>query len=186
VRCSTHVQLYSNAEKLVISARVRSNHWLLECLRSGVCEGHFLFSSFAVNAVSFPVCNEDFPVSIVGNSSKEASCLNGFGATGEGVWTEIPCIFPDIGEVQSARRVRCSLAAQPPSRGFSVSLLNLTRTPGRSPELRHQMAVVLFHSTPESAFPRTKAASLPFYLFWAFTGVTLAKEQMVPTICLAS
>jgi hypothetical protein len=29
------------------------------------------------------------------------------------------------------------------------------------------------------AFQRTKAAPLPVYLFWAFSGVTLAHEQMV-------
>jgi hypothetical protein len=52
--------------------------------------------------------------------------------------------------------------------------------------LRHQLAALLFDLTPESAFQRKDAAFLPVYLFWAFSGVTLAEVQMVATIGLAS
>jgi hypothetical protein len=47
--------------------------------------------------------------------------------------------------------------------------------------LRHQLAGLLFDLTPESAFQRKNAASLPVYLFWAFSGVTLAEMQVVAT-----
>lgn len=40
--------------------------------------------------------------------------------------------------------------------------------------------------TPERASQRKNAASLPVYLSWAFSGVTLAEKQMVATISLAS
>ena len=53
---------------------------------------------------------------------------------------EIPCIFPEIREIGLQRHVRCSLPAQPPSRGFSGSLATLTKRSRRSPELRHQLS----------------------------------------------
>ena len=91
-----------------------------------------------------------------------------------------------IRESDKRRGVRCRLPAQPPSRAISGSLLTLARACARSPQLRHQMAVLLSHATLESAFPPTKAASLPVYLYWAFSGVTLCQEQMVYVICVAS
>ena len=72
------------------------------------------------------------------------------------------------------------LPSQPPSRGLFGSLPTFTRRSRRSPEMRHQLAVVLSDLTPESAPRRDHAASIPFYLFWAVSGVTLAKQQMVP------
>jgi hypothetical protein len=44
------------------------------------------------------------------------------------------------------------------------------------------MAVFLSDVTTERAFQRRSAAFLPVYLYWAFSGVTLARKQMVPTI----
>ena len=63
--------------------------------------------------------------------------------------------------------------------GISASLLAFTKARGKSAELRHQLAVVLSHSTPESAFQPTKAASSPGYLYWPFSGVTLGEQWMV-------
>jgi hypothetical protein len=48
------------------------------------------------------------------------------------------------------------------------------------------MAVVLSDLTPERASQRRNAAFLLVYLFWAFSGVTLARKRMVATISLAS
>ena len=130
--------------------------------------------------MAFPVRNEKFPDTIAGNSSKEVSCSNGFGQAGRGIFMEIPCIFPADQGISPLRRVRCSLPAQPPSRGVSGSLPTLAKASARSPELRHQLAAILSDLTPESASQRKNAASLPGYLFGAFSGVTLGKQQMVP------
>jgi hypothetical protein len=46
------------------------------------------------------------------------------------------------------------------------------------------MAVFLSKGTPESAPRRDNAASIPVYLFWAVSAVTLAKVQMVPRSAL--
>jgi hypothetical protein len=62
------------------------------------------------------------------------------------------------------------------------SLLTLPRVWARSPELRHQLVVFLSDLMPESASERKNAASFLVYLYWAFLGVTLAKEQMVRTV----
>ena len=69
--------------------------------------------------------------------------------------------------------------AQPPSREYSGSLPTLNKKYRRSPELRHQLAVVLSDLTLESASQGKNAAHFPVYLFWAFSGVTLAHGQMV-------
>jgi hypothetical protein len=52
--------------------------------------------------------------------------------------------------------------------------------------LRHQVAVILSELTVERASQRKNAAVLLVYLFWAFSGVTLARKRMVATISLAS
>jgi hypothetical protein len=75
--------------------------------------------------------------------------------------------------------------AQPTSRGLSGSLATLAKSSKRSPELRDQLAVLHSDVTTERAFQRKKAASLPVYLYWAFSGVTLAEVPMVDTIGLA-
>jgi hypothetical protein len=131
---------------------------------------------FAVSAAAFPVCNEDFPVRIAGNSSKQVSCFNGFVRRGGGFAPQIPCIFPDIREVQSARLVRHSLPAQPPSRSFFGSLPTFTEPCRRSLELRDQFAGLHWDVPTERAFQWKKAASLPVYLYWAFSGVTLRRR----------
>ena len=79
-------------------------------------------------------------------------------------------------------RIRCT---QPPSRGFSGSLPTLARASARSAELRHQLAVFLSDLTPESASHLKNAAFLLVYLYRPFSGVTLARKQMVPAIGLA-
>ena len=71
----------------------------------------FLNSLFG--AMFFPVCDKKFPVSIAGNSFKEATFLKGFVQAGRDVSTEIPCIFPRDQGISPRRRVRCSLPAQP-------------------------------------------------------------------------
>jgi hypothetical protein len=48
------------------------------------------------------------------------------------------------------------------------------------------MAVFLSKRTPERPSQWENVAFLPVYLFWAFSGVTLAEEQMVAAINLAS
>ena len=45
--------------------------------------------------------------------------------------------FPGYQGIWLPRQVRCSLPAQPPSRGFSASLHTFARRSRRSPELRH-------------------------------------------------
>ena len=95
---------------------------------------------------------------------------------------QITLHFPNYRE----RQVGFGLSAQPPSRGFSGTLPTLTKASQRSPELRHQLAVFLSDLAQESASQRKNAASIPVHLFWAFSEVTLAEEQMVATISLAS
>ena len=92
----------------------------------------------------------------------------------------------EIREIALQRHFRCSLPAQPTSRGLSGSLATLAKSSKRSPELRDQLAVLHSDVTTERALQRKKAASLPVYLYWAFSGVTLAEVQMVATIRLAS
>jgi hypothetical protein len=75
-------------------------------------------------------------------------------------------------------RIRCG---QPPSRGFSGSLPTFATHSRRSPELRHQVVVVLSDLTVERASQRENAAFLLVYLYWAFSGVTLPSKQMVAT-----
>jgi hypothetical protein len=41
------------------------------------------------------------------------------------------------------------------------------------------LAAALSQTTRESEFQRKNAAFLPLYLYWAFSGVTLAEKQMV-------
>ena len=48
--------------------------------------------------IFFPVCRKKFPVSIAGNSLKEAPFLKDFVQAVRDVSTEIPCIFPVIRE----------------------------------------------------------------------------------------
>ena len=48
--------------------------------------------------------------------------------------------------------------------------------------MRHQLAAFLSDPALERASQRKNAAFLLVYLFWAVLGVTLADEQMVPTI----
>ena len=67
----------------------------------------------------FPVCNEKIPCSDCREFVQKVSCFNWFVQAGRGVSREIPCIFPPIREFQDWETVRCSLPAQPPSRGFS-------------------------------------------------------------------
>jgi hypothetical protein len=52
--------------------------------------------------------------------------------------------------------------------------------------LRHQLAVVPVSSTPESALPCTRVASLPVYLYWAFVGVAVCEEQMVQRLTVGA
>jgi hypothetical protein len=47
------------------------------------------------------------------------------------------------------------------------------------------MGVFLSDVTTERAFQRRSAVFRAVYLYWAFSGVTLAEEQMVATISLA-
>ena len=72
-------------------------------------------------------------------------------------------------------RIRCT---QPPSPAFFGSPPRLTEDPGRSAELRHQLAVGLFHLTRERKFQLKNGVSLPVYLYRPFSGVTLADELM--------
>ena len=65
-----------------------------------------------------------------------------------------------------------------PVAGFRLSP-DTNQSVTKKPELRHQLAVFLSDPTPESASQQKKAASLPIYPFWAFSGVTLAEMQMV-------
>ena len=60
-------------------------------------------------------------------------------------------------------------------RGFRA-LSRLHQTVGKKPGSRHQLAVLLSDVTTERAFQRRKAAFFPVYLYWAFSGVTLAAE----------
>ena len=64
-------------------------------------------------------------------------------------------------------------------RGFSDSVPTTVKSSRRSPELRHQLVVVLLDLRPESASEGKNAASFRVYLYWAFSGVTLGK-QIVP------
>ena len=52
--------------------------------------------------IFFPVCRKKFPVSIAGNSLKEAPFLKDFVQAVRDVSTEIPCIFPEIREFEPA------------------------------------------------------------------------------------
>ena len=56
------------------------------------------FPNSLLGAIFFPVCGKKFPVSIAGNSSKEAPSLKGFAQAGRDVSRETPCIFPRIRE----------------------------------------------------------------------------------------
>ena len=76
------------------------------------------------------------------------------------------------------RLVRHSLPAQPPSRGFFGSLPTLAEASRRNPELRHQLVVFLSDLKPESASEQKNAASFPVYLYWAFSGFTLAVQAI--------
>src|SRR4029453_4239203 len=78
---------------------------------------------------------------------------------------EVQSKAPAFRAVASVCEVRIR-SAQPPSRGLFGSLPTFTRRSRRSPEMRHQLAVVLSDLTPESAPGRDHAASIPFYLFW--------------------
>ena len=88
--------------------------------------------------------------------------------------------FPRYQGIRLQRRVRRSLSAQPPSRGFSDSLPRRSECSARSPELRHQLVVFRSDLRLESAPERKNAASFPVYLYWPFSGVTLGKQQMLP------
>jgi hypothetical protein len=106
-----------------------------------VCEKWTLTIAFA-SAVPFPARDKKFPVPDVGNSSNEASCLNGFRAAGEGIRTEIPCIFPVIREF--GLRDAFARASQHSHLVaiFWDSLLTFTEPCRRSPKLRHQLAFI--------------------------------------------
>ena len=56
------------------------------------------FPNSLFGSIFFPVCGKKFPVSIAGNSSREAPFLKGFVQAGRDVSREIPCIFPRIRE----------------------------------------------------------------------------------------
>jgi hypothetical protein len=150
----------------------------------GRCDVRFAQQADVLNsllvAMSFPVCNKKFPVPIAGNSSKEVSCFKGFVQAGRGVSPEIPCIFPRIREFEESRQVRCSLAAQPASRGYSGSLPAVAGRSRISPEMRHQMAVVLSDPRQERQCRWGNATVLSVYLFRPLSGVTLAAEPLVP------
>ena len=65
---------------------------------SVACPLHSRLSSSLFGAIFFPVCQKKFPVSIAGNSFREATFLKGFVQAARDVSTEIPCIFPRIRE----------------------------------------------------------------------------------------
>ena len=74
-------------------------------------------------------------------------------------------------------RIRCS---QPASRGYSGSLPAVAGRSRISPEMRHQMAVVLSDPRQERQCRWGNATVLSAYLFRPLSGVTLAAEPMVP------
>ena len=124
---------------------------------------------------SFPAKNCGLPARRIREKPIQATEMQGGLLLGcEGI---VPATWPNhpaIPQICRERRVGFRLPAQPASRGFSGSLPTFTKASGRSPELRHQLAVFLSDLTLESASQRKNAASLPVYLFWAFSGVTLA------------
>jgi len=108
-------------------------------------------SPVAVSAAALPACNKNFPVLIAGNSSKKSRDSGGSCSGEERFAPNSPYLPGD----QGIPPVETS-SLQPPSTATQSRVFRLSQgnSPKRPEEARNgpQLAVILSHSTPESAF----------------------------------